>query len=941
MRFGRAARLVAVVVVGLVLVGGGNPAGRGGSFIRPAPTLSVKPVSTPSSVRPETVNAVIGVEDLVDNRSVTGDHPPPIQTDPEYGTFDPANGDLYTRGDGGTALSVINGTTGRAIATIPLAGAEVPYPVIPTIAADPKYDTVFLTNFNGGNVTVLNATTQEVQRTIALPRGPAGIAVVPATGTVYVADYTDANVSVISGATDRVVKNITVGIHPEGFAYDGKDQRLYVSNLGSDNVTGIDVDTNKAVTTVKVGTEPLTIQYDPENDYVNVADFTGGALTIINAALGSVFRTIPLGTGWPYDLAWDPLTDDLYVANQISDNVTVINDLTGHPVANLPIPSGPESIVFDPHGAGFVYVSLPGSEEVMVLDGFNTTYLENLTVPTLPTSVLVDNVTGDAYSLGLGGAEVDPTATRIAPTRPPSLDGSIPLEENLESVLYDPARHALNVLDEYGNASHSLVGSGPLLGNGSTAVGGLPVAQVYDPTTRDLYIANVDSETVSTVTPTGAAGATYPIGPDPTGIAVDPGQGSLWVSTDYGNVTVISIATGHETSVLVGADDLLTAVLYDSAHDAVYVADGSRADVVEIDPTTDLVNATVHVGTDPDALLLDPTNNTIFVANDGSGNLSVINATANAVVQTIAAPGVTYLALDPTNDTVLAAGHYEPVLYDFNATNYTPAAPDLALGDITPGGIGYDVADHTVYVLDAFEGSLLEIGPPLPTATYTITFQEVGLPFDTLWSIELAERFTEGDRAPSPLAFSASPGTYPYSVLPVLGYHPTLADGNVSVSTVNVTITVDFLTDLTATLTPSAASIALGGSETLTTATVGGVGPFNYTYTLPSPCRSRNATTVVCTPGATGTDSVHVTVTDAQGVQYVANASFVVQPSGSPPHSTSSSPNFFQSDWYVLVAAGIAAALGVSALVIQRRRRDGSPPPPPEAPPTPPATPPP
>ena len=56
------------------------------------------------------------------------------------------------------------------------------------VAVNPRTHTIYVTNTTSGTVSVINAKTNTVSKTIKVGRNPWGIAVIPLTGTVYVAN---------------------------------------------------------------------------------------------------------------------------------------------------------------------------------------------------------------------------------------------------------------------------------------------------------------------------------------------------------------------------------------------------------------------------------------------------------------------------------------------------------------------------------------------------------------------------------------------------------------------------------------------------------------------------------------------------------------------------------------------------------------------------------
>ena len=78
-----------------------------------------------------------------------------------------------------------------------------------------------------------------VVATIAVGRGPIGVAVDSTTDLIYVANSGSSTVSVINGATNRVVATVSVGGLPEGVAVDSTTDLIYVTNNRSGTVSVI------------------------------------------------------------------------------------------------------------------------------------------------------------------------------------------------------------------------------------------------------------------------------------------------------------------------------------------------------------------------------------------------------------------------------------------------------------------------------------------------------------------------------------------------------------------------------------------------------------------------------------------------------------------------------------------------------------------------------
>jgi hypothetical protein len=126
------------------------------------------------------------------------------------------------------------------------------------------------------------------------------------------------------------------------------------------------------------------------------------------------------------------------------------------------------------------------------------------------------------------------------------------------------------------------------------------------------------------------------------------------------------------------------------------------------------------------------------------------------------------------------------------------------------------------------------------------------------------------------------------------------------------------------TFAASPSPVQVGTSTSITVAVTGGTGVLSFAYGgLPSGCASQNASSLACTPKATGSFALTVTVTDQLGASTQSNATLVVS---AAPASSSSGGGSLLGNPYLLL--GIVLALVVVGVVVLLlvRRRGGSPP---------------
>jgi cobalamin biosynthesis Mg chelatase CobN len=139
-----------------------------------------------------------------------------------------------------------------------------------------------------------------------------------------------------------------------------------------------------------------------------------------------------------------------------------------------------------------------------------------------------------------------------------------------------------------------------------------------------------------------------------------------------------------------------------------------------------------------------------------------------------------------------------------------------------------------------------------------------------------------------------------------------------------VTVTVSSLPTVSS-FTVTSASVDTGSTVTFQVVASGGTGSLTYAYSnLPNGCASVDADSLQCTPNATGTYTVKVTVTDSVGGSTSATVALSVsQPNGGGilGGGSSSSGDLI----LVVVLVVVLVVIGIVVAVVLMRRKKGKP----------------
>jgi YVTN family beta-propeller protein len=501
--------------------------------------------------------------------------------------------------------------------------------------------------------------------------------------------------------------------------------------------------------TIAVGTGTpnflVALAIDQANKTLYVANFVDNTLSMINKATCNALVTSGcdqtpnvVRVGTPDGISFNDATDTIYVSNYVDDALSVLDPDT----CNAIVTSGCARVAGVLRtGAGPLWVTSDPSTD----------------------TIYVPNSNDNTVSV-LNGATCNVIVTGRCTRFPPTVEvGSGPLAavvDQATNTVYVPNSNDNTVSVVNGATCNATVRSGCDQTAATVTVGAMPYWAALDGETHTLYVANFGDNTVSVIDTTtcnaivtfgcGQTPPTVKVGSGPDGLAVDQQTDSVYVANLYDNtVSVIDGATCNSSitsdcgqappTVMVGAGPSIPAV--NQATDTVYVPNFNDNTVSVIEGVT--CNATVTsgcgqrpptvtVGTNPDAVAVDPYSHTVYVVNSNytgnySGSVSVINsATCNAQVSSGCGqtpPTVTVgtfpqtLAISLATDTIFVANYFGDSVSVINgaACNATITAgcgdtpATIEVGGL-PLGPAVNEATGTVYVPNSADNNMSVFG---------------------------------------------------------------------------------------------------------------------------------------------------------------------------------------------------------------------------------------
>lgn len=208
------------------------------------------------------------------------------------------------------------------------------------VAVDGQTARVFVANGDSNDVSILDARSGMVIRTVPVRRTPQAIAVDEKTGRVFVANSGDGSVSVLDARTGALMRTIPVGSYDDAVAVDTRAGRVLVTSIGA--VSVLDATTGSVLRTFPVGGSPYAIAVDARTNRAFVTGTDGGVwaaihhvapgqppewagyVAVLDTQQVTLLRTVRVGRD-PRGIAVDEQAGHAFVANYWSSSVSVLD----------------------------------------------------------------------------------------------------------------------------------------------------------------------------------------------------------------------------------------------------------------------------------------------------------------------------------------------------------------------------------------------------------------------------------------------------------------------------------------------------------------------------------------------------------------------------------------------------------------------------------------
>lgn len=536
------------------------------------------------------------------------------------------------------------------------------------IAVDTAKHTIYVANEGDNTLSVIdsskcnsaNASSCAPIATITVGPGPLYVVLDPTTDTLYVTlpgpNFDQNTVAVVNGATCNATNTsgcgqtpalVTLPSTPIGLALDTPTHTLYVGFVDESPVSIINTATCNATNASGCGQIPVltsaggdTLTIDSVNHGIYVSDFADSLIRVFNGATCNAGNTSGCGQAPatlavnfnPSQAGVDEATHTVFVPVQSCtlNSVLMIQGSTCNGTDNSGCGNTPNRANIG-SGSGQALID-PATETVYVLSQ------------------------GSSSLSAINGATCNATNTSGCATIPPALavgnfPGFVSLDSNTHTLyMSSQDTNTVWVLDASKcNATHT---SGCTKFEPTTNVGCGATGMAVNPNTQTLYEANQGDNTVSVIDTTACnkdhhggckqSWPTFAVGANSRFIGINKLTNTLYVVNTMDNtLSLINGATcnrqmtsGCTQLAITSVGNTPQEIEVDEKTNTIYV-------VNQGDGTVSVANGAVcnagntsgcnqswplvTVGQSPQALALNPTNYTLYVANTNDNTASVIN----------------------------------------------------------------------------------------------------------------------------------------------------------------------------------------------------------------------------------------------------------------------------------------------------------------------------
>lgn len=281
---------------------------------------------------------------------------------------------LFVVNKAGETISIVNARTLAVERSIPT--GRNPH----ELAVAPDGSKIYVGNVAENSVSVIDLKTNSEKRKITNPdfNSPHGIAFTPDSRRAVVTSERAKKIVVIDATTDQVIRAIDTDQGGTHMALINKAGTwAYFTNRESNTVSFLDLNNYRIAANVPVGQGAEGFALSPDEKEIWAGNRNDGTLSVIDIASRKTVATIPAAA--PIRVAFTADGRHVLVPNGGASEVNVFDAVTRRKIKTIDVGQRPAGVVSAPNG-NRAYVACQGSNEIQVIDTLTWTVVGKVAV---------------------------------------------------------------------------------------------------------------------------------------------------------------------------------------------------------------------------------------------------------------------------------------------------------------------------------------------------------------------------------------------------------------------------------------------------------------------------------------------------------------------------------------------------------------------------------
>ncbi|MFV8228614.1 YncE family protein [Mycolicibacterium fortuitum] len=276
---------------------------------------------------------------------------------------------------------------------------------VTSMAIDPSTGHLYVNDYDGRKVLVLDPTSHSVVRTLDTAEHPTDIAISSSANVAFVSEQEDGTVSAFDLSTGTKKTTFSVGKFPNKLALNDSAQLLYVQNQGSATISIVELplvgtSPDPVFETLSVQSNPVAMVFVPSTQKIFVGSQVDGSVQIIDMSTNTVGA--PNKVGVQAGTFADGGQNEVYYADWANGIFSSLDSANGQLLWNVPVGANPSSIAVNGK-AGVAYVALNQSNAIAVVDLAKHTVDHKIDTGPNPQRLLTDPKSQEVYLAQLSG----------------------------------------------------------------------------------------------------------------------------------------------------------------------------------------------------------------------------------------------------------------------------------------------------------------------------------------------------------------------------------------------------------------------------------------------------------------------------------------------------------------------------------------------------------